>query len=164
MPPSTSTLLMKTHSQAESFSLKVRSLTPRGSYSNLPKSTVSFFLFFLKKLFLPAGRRVWAYSDNGLVRGYPKRIRKRFRLQGVRKIDAALHDEKYGKTLFFVGDSYYRCVWSICSFLISVSRLAVLYLIPSLNVSNVCVSAVMMRPAGLWTGDSPSGWIRPSPT
>ncbi|XP_030293156.1 matrix metalloproteinase-18-like [Sparus aurata] len=59
------------------------------------------------RIFLFKGRRVWAYSDNSLVRGYPKRIRKRFRLRGVRKIDAALHDEEYGKTLFFVGNSYY---------------------------------------------------------
>ena len=65
---------------------------------------------------------MWAYSDNRLVRGYPKRIRKRFGLGGVRKIDAALHDEEYGKTLFFAGDFYYRCVRSKCSSLISVGQ------------------------------------------
>ena len=128
-PQPTSTLLMKTDSQTESSSLKVCVLLncPRLHFKTCPKSTVS--------LLLPAGRRVWAYSGYEPVRGYPTKLNRIGLPRGVRKIDAALYDAESGKTLFFVGDYYFRCVQSMWSLLVSVGQWAVLYLLPSLNVS-----------------------------
>ncbi|XP_035522456.1 LOW QUALITY PROTEIN: collagenase 3-like [Morone saxatilis] len=53
------------------------------------------------------GRRVWAFSGYDLVRGYPKSISSFGLPESVSKIDAALYDVESGKTLFFVGSSYY---------------------------------------------------------
>ena len=61
-------------------------------------------------IFLPLGRKVWAFRGYDLVRGYPKRLTRFGFPRGVRKIDAALHDAESGKTLFFVGSKYFRCV------------------------------------------------------
>ncbi|XP_051257259.1 collagenase 3a isoform X1 [Dicentrarchus labrax] len=53
------------------------------------------------------GRRVWAFSGYDLVSGYPKSISSFGLPESVSKIDAALYDVESGKTLFFVGSSYY---------------------------------------------------------
>ncbi|XP_019110593.2 collagenase 3a isoform X4 [Larimichthys crocea] len=53
------------------------------------------------------GQRVWAFSGYDLVSGYPKSISSFGLPESVKKIDAALHDEESGKTLFFVGNEYY---------------------------------------------------------
>ncbi|XP_051257261.1 collagenase 3a isoform X2 [Dicentrarchus labrax] len=59
------------------------------------------------KIFLFKGRRVWAFSGYNLVRGYPKELSSFGLPRRLRKIDAALYDVESGKTLFFVGSSYY---------------------------------------------------------
>ncbi|KAG8008201.1 Matrix metalloproteinase-18 [Nibea albiflora] len=50
---------------------------------------------------------VWAYSGYDLVSGYPKPMSSFGLPESVKKIDAVLHDEESGKTLFFVGEEYY---------------------------------------------------------
>ncbi|XP_072301550.1 uncharacterized protein [Eucyclogobius newberryi] len=52
-------------------------------------------------------RQVWAFSAYDLEPGYPKSISSFGLPKTVKKIDAALYDEKTRKTLFFVGDQYY---------------------------------------------------------
>lgn len=69
-------------------------------------------------LFLPIGQKVWAFSGYDLVPGYPKTLESFGLPTKVKKVDAALYDAKSHKTLFFVGNNYYRCVQSICEFLI----------------------------------------------
>ncbi|KAK5858930.1 hypothetical protein PBY51_003037 [Eleginops maclovinus] len=59
------------------------------------------------KVFLFKGHKVWAFSGYDLVRGYPKRLTTFGFPRRVRKIDAALYDAESGKTLFFVGSTYY---------------------------------------------------------
>uniref|UniRef100_A0A669FA43 interstitial collagenase n=1 Tax=Oreochromis niloticus TaxID=8128 RepID=A0A669FA43_ORENI len=56
------------------------------------------------------GHKVWAFSGYDLVSGYPKPISSFGLPKTVKKVDAALYDEQSGKTLFFVGSEYYRCV------------------------------------------------------
>ncbi|XP_026225748.1 collagenase 3-like [Anabas testudineus] len=51
--------------------------------------------------------KVWAFSGYDLLRGYPKQISSFGLPKTVKKIDAALYDSDTGKTLFFVGTSYY---------------------------------------------------------
>ncbi|TKS83771.1 Collagenase 3 [Collichthys lucidus] len=53
------------------------------------------------------GDRVWAFRAYDLVSGYPKPISSFGLPESVKKIDAALHDEESGKSLFFVGNEYY---------------------------------------------------------
>lgn len=60
--------------------------------------------------FLVSDQRVWAFSGYDLVQGYPKSISSFGLPTTVKKIDAALHNPETGKTLFFVGTNYYRCV------------------------------------------------------
>lgn len=67
--------------------------------------------------FLPAGRRVWAFTGYDLVPGYPKTLTSFGLPKGVRQIDAALYDTESGKTLFFVGSKYFRCVQSMLFFI-----------------------------------------------
>uniref|UniRef100_A0A8C9YZ18 interstitial collagenase n=1 Tax=Sander lucioperca TaxID=283035 RepID=A0A8C9YZ18_SANLU len=52
-------------------------------------------------------RKVWAFAGYELVRGYPKKLSSFGLPRSVKKIDAALYDVESGKTLFFVGSSYY---------------------------------------------------------
>ncbi|XP_044078701.1 collagenase 3-like [Siniperca chuatsi] len=61
----------------------------------------------LDSVLLFKDRRVWAFSGYDLVPGYPKSISNFGLPSTVKKIDAALYDEKSGKTLFFVGRDYY---------------------------------------------------------
>ncbi|XP_063340840.1 matrix metalloproteinase-18-like [Pelmatolapia mariae] len=61
----------------------------------------------LDTVFLFKGRKVWAFTGNQPVRGYPKTLTAFGLPKGVRKIDAALHDVNSGKTLFFVGNNYF---------------------------------------------------------
>uniref|UniRef100_A0A8C9YVI2 interstitial collagenase n=1 Tax=Sander lucioperca TaxID=283035 RepID=A0A8C9YVI2_SANLU len=51
--------------------------------------------------------RLWAFAGYELVRGYPKKLSSFGLPRSVKKIDAALYDVESGKTLFFVGSSYY---------------------------------------------------------
>lgn len=60
--------------------------------------------------FLVSGNKVWAFSGYDLVQGYPKSISSFGLPKTVKKIDAALHSPETGKTFFFVGSNYYRCV------------------------------------------------------
>ncbi|XP_072230349.1 collagenase 3a [Leuresthes tenuis] len=60
------------------------------------------------KVLLFKDRRVWAFSAYDLVRGYPKSISSFGLPKIVKKVDAALYDDNSAKTLFFVGNSYYR--------------------------------------------------------
>ncbi len=113
-------------------------------------------------LLLPAGRKVWAFNGYTSVHGYPKKLTSFGLPRGVRKIDAALYDVESGKTLFFVGNYYFRYVLSTDLYLFLISVCAALCLLPFLNVSNHCVSSVMTRPKGRWTRDSPNVRTRPS--
>uniref|UniRef100_A0A669DZR7 interstitial collagenase n=1 Tax=Oreochromis niloticus TaxID=8128 RepID=A0A669DZR7_ORENI len=61
----------------------------------------------LDTVFLFKGRKVWAFTGNQPVRGYPKTLTAFGLPKAVRKVDAALHDVNSGKTLFFVGNSYF---------------------------------------------------------
>lgn len=58
---------------------------------------------------LLAGSKVWAFKAYTPVQGYPKQLSSFGLPRGVKKIDAALYDVESGKTLFFVGDDYFRC-------------------------------------------------------
>ncbi|XP_061659911.1 collagenase 3-like [Syngnathoides biaculeatus] len=58
-------------------------------------------------VFLFQGRQVWAFRGYDLVPGYPKAITIFGLPKNVKKVDAALYDVESGKTLFFVGKSYY---------------------------------------------------------
>ncbi|XP_008330466.1 collagenase 3-like [Cynoglossus semilaevis] len=59
-------------------------------------------------LMLFKGHRVWAYSAYDLARGFPKSISSFGFPETVKKVDGAMYDEASQKTLFFVGDMYYR--------------------------------------------------------
>ncbi|XP_032390192.1 collagenase 3 [Etheostoma spectabile] len=59
------------------------------------------------RVFLFKGVKVWAFSGYDLVSGYPKTLSSFGLPKSVKKIDAALYDAESGKTLFFVGSSYY---------------------------------------------------------
>ncbi|XP_030602059.1 collagenase 3a [Archocentrus centrarchus] len=67
------------------------------AYENLQSDHVMLF----------KGQKVWAFSGYDLVRGYPKPISSFGLPKTVKKVDAALHDQQTGKTLFFVGSDYY---------------------------------------------------------
>lgn len=60
--------------------------------------------------FLMSGTKVWAFNGYDLVQGYPKSISSFGLPNTVKKIDAALNNPQTGKTFFFVGSNYYRCV------------------------------------------------------
>uniref|UniRef100_A0A7N8WXL7 interstitial collagenase n=1 Tax=Mastacembelus armatus TaxID=205130 RepID=A0A7N8WXL7_9TELE len=62
----------------------------------------------LDSVLLFKDNRVWAFNGYDLVRGYPKSITSFGLPKTVKKVDAALYDAETGKTLFFVGNSYYR--------------------------------------------------------
>ncbi|KAM6911497.1 collagenase 3-like [Lycodopsis pacificus] len=59
------------------------------------------------RLFLFKGRKVWAFTGNDRVRGYPKKLKCLGLPKAVRNIDAAVYDVESGKTLFFVGSYYF---------------------------------------------------------
>ncbi|XP_012720643.2 collagenase 3 [Fundulus heteroclitus] len=60
------------------------------------------------RVFFFKGSKVWAFSGNQLVQGYPRSISEFGVPRFVRKIDAAFHDVQSGKTfLFFLGGYYY---------------------------------------------------------
>ena len=102
---STLMLLMRAHSQTGSFSSKVNNNLYYPEYE-------SHFSTILSLYFNPwsTGRKVWAFSGYELVQGYPKQLSVFGLPRMVKKIDAALHDVASGKTLFFVGNYYFRCV------------------------------------------------------
>ncbi|KAM6907571.1 collagenase 3-like [Xenentodon cancila] len=58
------------------------------------------------RVFLFKGNRVWAFTGNESVQGYPKSLSS-FGLPRNVKITAAVHDVASGKTLFFVGNKYF---------------------------------------------------------
>uniref|UniRef100_A0A3Q3CLQ9 interstitial collagenase n=1 Tax=Haplochromis burtoni TaxID=8153 RepID=A0A3Q3CLQ9_HAPBU len=64
----------------------------------------------LDRVLLFKDQKVWAFSGYDLVSGYPKPISSFGLPKTVKRVDAALYDEQSGKTLFFVGSEYYRCV------------------------------------------------------
>lgn len=68
---------------------------------------------------MSTGQRVWAFNGYDLVPGYPKKLSSFGLPTKVKKVNAALYDAKSLKTLFFVGNNYYRCVYNRCSFLVS---------------------------------------------
>lgn len=51
---------------------------------------------------------VWAFSAYDLVSGFPKSLSSLGLPATVKKVSAALYDEKTGKTLYFVDKNYYR--------------------------------------------------------
>ena len=55
-----------------------------------------------------AGRKVWSLYGYTVERGYPKSLKSLGLSKSVRKVNAAFHDQESGKTIFFVGDYYYR--------------------------------------------------------
>lgn len=57
-------------------------------------------------------RQVWAFNAYDLVAGYPKSISSFGLPKTLKKIDAALYDVNTRKTLFFVGNQYYR--YTVC--------------------------------------------------
>ncbi|KAL6472252.1 hypothetical protein MHYP_G00184400 [Metynnis hypsauchen] len=59
------------------------------------------------KLFLIKDQKVWALFGYDLVKGYPKSLSSMGLPTTVKKISAALYDQKTGKTLFFTDNSYY---------------------------------------------------------
>ncbi|XP_029029000.1 collagenase 3-like [Betta splendens] len=61
----------------------------------------------LDSVLLFKDQKVWAFSGYDLLRGYPKPISSFGLPSSVKKIDAALYNSDTGKTLFFVGTSYY---------------------------------------------------------
>ncbi|XP_053297269.1 collagenase 3 [Pleuronectes platessa] len=61
----------------------------------------------LDRVFVFKGRKVWAFRGYDLVQGYPKSISSFGLPKTLEKVDAALYDVHSGKTLFFVGRTYY---------------------------------------------------------
>ncbi|XP_015240724.1 PREDICTED: collagenase 3-like [Cyprinodon variegatus] len=60
------------------------------------------------RVFFFKGSKVWAFSGNKAVQGYPKSLSEFGLPRFLRKIDAALHDAQTGKTfLFILGGRYY---------------------------------------------------------
>lgn len=55
---------------------------------------------------------MWAFKDYNAVAGYPKSISSFGLPDSVEKVDAAFYDVHTHKTLFFIGDNYYRYVLS----------------------------------------------------
>uniref|UniRef100_A0A7N8YL99 interstitial collagenase n=1 Tax=Mastacembelus armatus TaxID=205130 RepID=A0A7N8YL99_9TELE len=89
------------------------SRTPQQSLiTNLwPKAPVSIDAAYESqqpgKIFLFKRQHVWAFTGSDLVPGYPKSLTSVGLPRGVKNIDAALYDVDSGKTLFFVGNSYF---------------------------------------------------------
>ncbi|KAF4086415.1 hypothetical protein AMELA_G00106000 [Ameiurus melas] len=67
------------------------------AYENLEKDIVIIF----------SGIRMWALNGYTLVPGYPKYIHRLGFPKSVRKIDAAVHIDDTGKTLFFTDEDYW---------------------------------------------------------
>ncbi|CAB1442597.1 unnamed protein product [Pleuronectes platessa] len=61
----------------------------------------------LDRVYVFKGRQVWAFSGYDLVQGYPMSISSFGLPKTLEKVDAALYDVHSGKTLFFVGRTYY---------------------------------------------------------
>lgn len=155
---STSTLLTRAHSQTESFSLKVcvLLLRPRVPTYILCQNWQSTFSSISS---VTAGRKVWAFSGYDLVRGYPKKLSSVGLPRYVRSIDAALYDVESGKTLFFVGNYYFRCNFE-AYYIVFIHGKWLKY--EFFFILYPFMSLVMMRPRGLWTKDSLNVLIRPS--
>ena len=63
---------------------------------------------FSWSIFGLTGSKYWAFSGGQMVQGYPKDIYHSLGFpQMVKKIDAATHEDKTGKTYFFVGNEYW---------------------------------------------------------
>ncbi|XP_068600588.1 collagenase 3-like [Brachionichthys hirsutus] len=60
------------------------------------------------RIYFFKGNKVWAFAGYRPVHTYPKKLSTFGLPRRVRKIDAALYDVASGKTLFFVGNYYYR--------------------------------------------------------
>ena len=106
---------------------------------------------------------MWAFSAYDLVRGYPKSISSFGLPKTVRKVDAALYDDNSAKTLFFVGNSYYRCVQTRLEMKMNSETwlLCVRYCKRWIGLI-ACFSSVMMRLQRPWMRDSPKGWMKNS--
>ncbi|XP_061819128.1 collagenase 3-like isoform X1 [Nerophis lumbriciformis] len=59
-------------------------------------------------IFLFKGNQVWSFRGYDLVQSYPRTLSHFGLPKSVKKVDAVLYDEESGKSLFFVGKSYYR--------------------------------------------------------
>lgn len=57
---------------------------------------------------------MWAFRGYDPVPGYPKKLNSFGLPTKVKKVNAALYDVQSHKTLFFVGNYYYRCVDDMC--------------------------------------------------
>ncbi|KAI1903687.1 hypothetical protein AGOR_G00029790 [Albula goreensis] len=60
-----------------------------------------------RRVYLFKDRQVWALSGNNVVRGYPRSISSMGLPNTVKKISAALYEERSGKTLLFIDNYYY---------------------------------------------------------
>lgn len=112
MPLLTLMLLMRANNQTVSYFLKVCFLSVHLMQHSFEVSIfVPLHSFTIKSTsYLFTDQQVWAFSGYDLVSGYPKPISSFGLPKKVKKVDAALYDEQSGKTLFFVGSEYYRCV------------------------------------------------------
>lgn len=54
------------------------------------------------------GQKVWALYGYDIEKGYPKSLSIMGLPETVKKVSAVLSDPDTGKTLFFVGEYYYR--------------------------------------------------------
>uniref|UniRef100_A0AAR2JGN5 interstitial collagenase n=1 Tax=Pygocentrus nattereri TaxID=42514 RepID=A0AAR2JGN5_PYGNA len=61
------------------------------------------------KVFLIKDQKVWALFGYDLVKGYPKSLSSMGLPTTVKKISAALYDQKTGKTLYFTDNMKYVC-------------------------------------------------------
>lgn len=51
---------------------------------------------------------MWAINGYDIVNGYPKKLHELGLPKTLKSIDAAVHNDASGKTLFFTGDKYWR--------------------------------------------------------
>ncbi|XP_040196160.1 collagenase 3-like [Rana temporaria] len=53
------------------------------------------------------GKKVWAINGYDIVNGYPKKLHELGLPKTLKSIDAAVHNDASGKTLFFTGNKYW---------------------------------------------------------